>query len=55
MDKKLYYVYREIEDRFVNNSRTNKVQKIQAGLYPKKSNCQKWLMAIANGVTNQVF
>ena len=51
MEKEFYHVYREIEDRFVKISWTHKVQEIQAGLYLKESNCQKWWMAIANGVT----
>ena len=51
MEKEYYHLYREIEDRFVKISWTHKVQEIQAGLYLKESNCQKWWMAIANGVT----
>lgn len=51
MEKELYYVYREIEDRFVKICWTHKAQEIQAGLYLEKSNSQKWWMAITNGVT----
>lgn len=51
MEREVYYVYREIEDRFVKISWTHKVLEIQAGLYLEKSNSQKWWMAIANGVT----
>lgn len=51
MEKEFYHVYREIEDRFVKICWTHKVQEFQADLHLKKSNTQKWLMAIANGVT----
>ena len=51
MDEIFKPVYRELEDRFVRISWTHKVQEIQAGLYQKQSNCQKWWMAVANGIT----
>ena len=51
MDEIFKPVYRELEDRFVKISWTHKVQEIQAGLYQKQSNCQKWWMAVANGIT----
>lgn len=51
MDDNIIPIYRELEDRFVKISWTHKVQEIQAGLYQKQSNCQKWWMAVANGVT----
>lgn len=51
MEEQYYHIYREIEDRFVKISWTHKVQEIQAGLYLQRSNCQKWWMAIANGLT----
>lgn len=51
MDESIKPIYRELEDRFVKISWTHKVQEIQAGLYQKQSNCQKWWMAVANGVT----
>ena len=51
MDESIKPIYRELEDRFVKISWTHKVQEIQAGLYQKQSNCQKWWMAVANGIT----
>lgn len=51
MDENTKPIYRELEDRFVKICWTHKVQEIQAGLYQKQSNCQKWWMAVANGVT----
>lgn len=51
MDRNIKTIYRELEDRFVKISWTHKVQEIQAGLYLKKSNSQKWWMAISNGIT----
>lgn len=51
MDNNTNIVYRQLEDRFVKISWTHKVQEIQAGLYLKKSDCQKWWMAIMNGIT----
>ena len=43
-------IYREIEDRFVKIAWTHKIQEIQAGLYLKQSNCNKWWVAISNGI-----
>lgn len=51
MDNNTNIIYRQLEDRFVKISWTHKVQEIQAGLYLKKSDCQKWWMAIMNGIT----
>jgi hypothetical protein len=51
MDNNIKIIYRELEDRFVKICWSHKVQEIQAGLYLKKSNKQKWYMAIANGIT----
>lgn len=51
MEEKYFHIYRQVEDRYVKISWTHKIQEIQAGLYIKKSNSQKWWMAIANGVT----
>lgn len=43
-------IYRELEDRYVKIAWTHKIQEIQAGLYLKSSNCNKWCMAISNGI-----
>lgn len=51
MDEKIKPLYREIEDRFVKIAWTHKIQEIQADLYLKKSSCNKWCMAIINGIT----
>lgn len=51
MDENIKPIFRELEDRFVKISWTHKVQEIQAGLYQKQSSCQKWWMAVANGLT----
>lgn len=50
MEEKIKPIYREIEDRFVKIAWTHKIQEIQAGLYLKKSSCNKWCMAISNGI-----
>ncbi len=50
MDWKIEPIYREIEDRLVKIAWTHKIQEIQAGLYIKQSNCNKWWMAVSNGV-----
>lgn len=50
MDEKIKPIYKEIEDRFVKIAWTHKIQEVQAGLYLKKSSCNKWCMAISNGV-----
>lgn len=51
MDNNIKIIYRELEDRFVKICWSHKVQEIQAGLYLKESNKQKWCMAVANGIT----
>lgn len=51
MDENIKPIYRELQDRYVKIAWTHKIQEIQAGLYLKKSSCNKWWMAIANGVT----
>ncbi|MCQ2294043.1 MAG: SLATT domain-containing protein [Bacteroidales bacterium] len=51
MDENIKSIYIEIEERYVKIAWTHKIQEIQAGLYLKKSNCNKWCMAIFNGVT----
>lgn len=50
MDEKIKPLYREIEDRFVKIAWTHKFQEIQAGLYLKQGSCNKWWMAVSNGV-----
>lgn len=50
MDEKIEPIYREIEDRLVKIAWTHKTQEIQAGLYLKQSCCNKWWMAVSNGV-----
>lgn len=51
MDDRIKTIYRELEDRFVKICWTHKIQEIQAGLYLRDNNRQKWWMAISNGVT----
>lgn len=51
MEENIKPIYREIEDRFVKIAWTHKIQEIQADLYLKKSSCNKWCMAIINGIT----
>lgn len=50
MEERIKPIYREIEDRFVKIAWTHKIQEVQAGLYLKKSSCNKWCMAISNGI-----
>lgn len=50
MEEKIKPIYREIEERYVKIAWTHKIQEIQAGLYLKDSNWNKWCMAISNGV-----
>lgn len=50
MDERIKPIYREIEDRFVKIAWTHKIQEIQAGLYLKQSSCNKWCMAVSNGL-----
>ena len=54
MDWDVKIIYRELEDRYVKICWTQKAQEIQAGLYLKKSNHQKWWMALANSITSTV-
>lgn len=51
MEDNIKPIYREIEDRYVKIAWTHKIQEVQAGLYLKKSSCNKWCMAILNGIT----
>lgn len=51
MDNNTKIIYRGLEDRFVKICWHHKVQEIQADLYLKKSNHQKWCMAVANSIT----
>lgn len=50
MDERIKPIYREIEDRFVKIAWTHKIQEIQADLYLKQNNCNKWWMAVSNGM-----
>lgn len=51
MHESILPIYKEIQDRFVKIAWTHKIQEVQAGLYVKESNCNKWTMAIINGIT----
>lgn len=51
MNDNIKPIYLELEDRYVKISWTHKIQEVQAGLYLKENNCQKWSMAIFNGIT----
>lgn len=51
MDEQIKPLYREIENRYVKISWTHKIQEKQADIYLAKSNCNKWIMAISNGLS----
>lgn len=51
MQESLQPIYKEIQDRFVKIAWTHKIQEIQGVLYVSKSNCNKWIMAVINGIT----
>lgn len=52
MDENKKIIYRELQERFVKICWTQKIQEVQASLYFKQNNRQKWYMAIANAITS---
>lgn len=51
MHESILPIYKEIQTRFVKIAWCHKIQEVQAGLYIKISNRNKWWMAIINGIT----